>query len=155
MTLATVDYEGISQVLRQAAAEQRSQLYEHECYALLKHLGAGAAHVNRLIHVGSRPTPAELEMIPGSKVVLKVVSPYITHKTEASGVTIVPREICAVEAAFDLMMRDVPDHSMDDFVLLSGTAVREMLGKGIAPPPEFSRPEVAKILSDYYQTLDA
>ena len=54
-----------------------------------------------------------------------------------------------------VMMRDVPDHSKDDFVLLSGTAVREMLGKGIAPPPEFSRPEVAKILSDYYQTLDS
>ncbi|RLA47700.1 MAG: sulfate adenylyltransferase [Gammaproteobacteria bacterium] len=54
-----------------------------------------------------------------------------------------------------VMMRDVPDHSMDDFVLLSGTAVREMLGNGIAPPPEFSRPEVAKILSDYYQLLDA
>ena len=54
-----------------------------------------------------------------------------------------------------VMMRDAPDHSKDDFVLLSGTAVREMLGKGIAPPPEFSRPEVAKILSDYYQSLDA
>jgi sulfate adenylyltransferase len=53
-----------------------------------------------------------------------------------------------------VMMRDVPDHTPEDFVLLSGTAVREMLGKGIAPPPEFSRPEVAKILSDYYQSLD-
>ena len=53
-----------------------------------------------------------------------------------------------------VMMRDAPDHTRDDFVLLSGTAVREMLGKGIAPPPEFSRPEVAKILSDYYQSLD-
>jgi sulfate adenylyltransferase len=53
-----------------------------------------------------------------------------------------------------VMMCDVPDHTKDDFVLLSGTAVREMLGKGIAPPPEFSRPEVAKILSDYYQLLD-
>jgi len=52
-----------------------------------------------------------------------------------------------------VMMRDAPDHTKDDFVLLSGTAVREMLGKGIAPPPEFSRPEVAKILSDYYQSL--
>ena len=53
-----------------------------------------------------------------------------------------------------VMMRDAPDHTKDDFVLLSGTAVREMLGKGVAPPPEFSRPEVAKILSDYYQSLD-
>ncbi len=50
-----------------------------------------------------------------------------------------------------VMMRDAPDHSKDDFVLLSGTAVREMLGKGIKPPMEFSRPEVAQILMDYYQ----
>ena len=52
-----------------------------------------------------------------------------------------------------VMMKDAPDHSKDDFVLLSGTAVREMLGNGIAPPPEFSRPEVAKILMDYYRSL--
>ncbi|MGB1141657.1 MAG: sulfate adenylyltransferase, partial [Halioglobus sp.] len=55
-----------------------------------------------------------------------------------------------------IMMKDAPEgHTMDDFVLLSGTKVREMLGQGIAPPPEFSRPEVAKILSDYYLALDS
>ncbi|MBK5968043.1 MULTISPECIES: sulfate adenylyltransferase [Thiorhodovibrio] len=52
-----------------------------------------------------------------------------------------------------VMMRDAPDHSKEDFILLSGTRVREMLGKGEAPPPEFSRPEVAQILMDYYQSL--
>ncbi len=53
-----------------------------------------------------------------------------------------------------VMMREAPGHTPEDFITLSGTKVREMLSRGEAPPPEFSRPEVAKILSDYYQSLD-
>lgn len=37
-------------------------------------------------------------------------------------------------------------HDNAHHVVLSGTQVREMLGRGEAPPPEFTRPEVAKIL---------
>ena len=49
-----------------------------------------------------------------------------------------------------VMMRDVEDHTKDDFVILSGTKVREMLSKGESLPGEFARPEVAKVLMKHY-----
>ncbi len=44
-------------------------------------------------------------------------------------------------------------HPKEDQVHVSGTKQREMLSQGESPPPEFSRPEVVKILQDYYASL--
>ena len=54
-----------------------------------------------------------------------------------------------------VMMRDAPGHTLEDFVLLSGTRVREMLSNGEPLPEEFARPEIAQILMDYYQSTNA
>ncbi len=107
--MTTIDLEAITGLFAAAEAAGRSSLFEHECYQLLERIGAEAAPVNRLIPAGARPTAADLAGIPGERVVLKVVSPDITHKTEARGVRIVAREPGAVEAAFDLMLREVPE----------------------------------------------
>jgi sulfate adenylyltransferase len=50
-----------------------------------------------------------------------------------------------------VMMRDCP-HDKEDYLLLSGTKVRELLAKGEELPKEFSRPEVAEILSAFYRS---
>jgi sulfate adenylyltransferase len=52
-----------------------------------------------------------------------------------------------------IMMREAPEgHKKESFVFLSGTKVREMLSNGQDLPPEFARPEVAKILMGFYQS---
>jgi len=52
-----------------------------------------------------------------------------------------------------IMMREAPEgHKKESFVFLSGTKVREMLAAGQDLPPEFARPEVAKILMKFYQS---
>ena len=50
-----------------------------------------------------------------------------------------------------IMMRDYP-HDADDYFEISGTKLREMLAAGEPLPPEISRPEVAEILMEYYQS---
>lgn len=50
-------------------------------------------------------------------------------------------------------MRTCP-HGKADRLLLSGTMVRKTLSEGGELPAEFSRPEVVKILQEYYQGLE-
>ncbi len=50
-----------------------------------------------------------------------------------------------------VMMNEAADHQPEDYVMLSGTRLRELLGQGTTPPAEICRPEVAKILMEYYQ----
>ncbi len=138
-----IDFDGIEELLAAAHAEGRSILYEHECYDLLARTGAEAAPASRLVPVGAQPAPADLAAIPGDKVVLKIVSPDITHKTEARGVRIVANEIGAVEAAFELMLRQVPEayagwlasHRAErsaDLAGLVGAALEERLREKLA-----------------------
>lgn len=53
-----------------------------------------------------------------------------------------------------VMMSEVENHTAEDYVVLSGTNLRDLLANGIAPPPEIVRSEVAQILMEHYQLED-
>ena len=106
--MASIDFSRIEQLFRTAGQSGRSRLFEHECYELQEAIGAEAAPQHWFIAADDRPTQFELDSIPGSHLVLKVVSPDIVHKTEAGGVRIVPKDLAEVTAAFDAMLRESP-----------------------------------------------
>ena len=106
--MAPINFDVIENLFRSAYSGGRSVLLEHECYQLLAETGAEAAPDHILIPADAHPTPGDLEAVPGDKVVLKIVSPDITHKTEAKGVRIIAKEMGAVEATHELMVHQVP-----------------------------------------------
>jgi acyl-CoA synthetase (NDP forming) len=132
--MSGVDFDRVERILERAFRDGRNSLFEHECYDLLAATGAEAAPASRLIPVGTHPSARDLDAIPGDRVVLKIVSPDITHKTEARGVRIVANEIGAVEAAHELMLRQVPEvygawlerHEGEISAALSGLTGRDL-----------------------------
>ncbi|MFV0349344.1 MAG: acetate--CoA ligase family protein [Halodesulfovibrio sp.] len=104
-----VDLPSMEGVLRRAADEGRATLFEHEVYQFLKHLGSETPPRTLLLPVTAMPDDEELMSMPGDKVVLKIVSPTIVHKTEVGGVRIVPKEPDKIRATCRRMLYEVSE----------------------------------------------
>ncbi|WP_373499112.1 acetate--CoA ligase family protein [Desulfococcus sp.] len=105
-----IDFEAITQLFTQARAQGRDFLFEHETYALLNHSGAETPPRTHLLAKGSRPADEELTAMPGDRVVLKIVSPAIIHKTEVGGVRVVEKHPDNIRSAWRRMMVEVPEN---------------------------------------------
>lgn len=81
-----IDFSAMTSLFQGAAGEGRSFLFEHEVYDLLRNLGSETPPRNILLRAGTRPPDEELLSLPGDRVVLKIVSPYIVHKSDVGGV---------------------------------------------------------------------
>ncbi|HNQ22007.1 MAG TPA: acetate--CoA ligase family protein [Phycisphaerae bacterium] len=71
----------------------RRLLFEHEVYRLLELVGAVAPPRYYFVQKGEQITAQTLDCFPGDKVVLKVVSPDIAHKSDVGGVVFAPKDI--------------------------------------------------------------
>ncbi|RPJ14125.1 MAG: CoA-binding protein, partial [Deltaproteobacteria bacterium] len=86
-----VDFDKMTRLLANAAAEGRFQLYEHEAYEMLSALGSESVPEYLLFGRDHRLTSDALTPFLGEKVVLKVVSPDVVHKSDVGGVKVVSR----------------------------------------------------------------
>ena len=129
-----IDYEAISEIFRSAQNEGRDHLFEYEVYNLLGNSGAETPPKCILLPRGARSSDDELKALPGEKVVLKIVSPNIIHKTEVGGVRCVPKDPDKIRSAMRRMLYEVPEkyatminldpaHAPEDYRGLTGEAL--------------------------------
>lgn len=106
----SIDFEGITQLFNGANEQGRNSLFEHETYELLSKSGAETPPRTNVLDKGSRPSDEELIALPGEKIVLKVISPTIIHKTEVGGVKVVEKRAEKIRSAWRRMMYEVPEN---------------------------------------------
>jgi len=137
-----IDFEAMTQVFQTASLEGRQFLFEHEVYTLLKNLGSETPPRAILLQAGSRPSDQELMAMPGDKVVLKIVSPYIVHKSDVGGVRVVDKNPDKIRSTWRRMMYEVaenyadrierrPAHAPERYQGLSGDALVSAVSQDI------------------------
>ena len=105
-----IDFHAISALFREAQEKGRDRLFEYEVYNLLSRSGAETPPECILIPSGARPSADELTALPGDKIVLKIVSPTIIHKTEVAGVRVVSKDPNSIRSAIRRMQYEVPEN---------------------------------------------
>jgi len=149
-----IDYAAINGIFEAAAAEGRETLFEYEVYSLLRDSGAETPPRSVLLTRGGRPSDKELAALPGDRVVLKIVSPNIVHKTEVGGVVVVENSPDKIRSAWRRMVYEVPErcaamfeHSPDSapkvYAGLEGDALNAAIAADIRGVlmVEFMRPD--------------
>jgi acyl-CoA synthetase (NDP forming) len=110
-----------------ARAEGRRVLLEPEGYALVAALGVATPH-----HLFLR-RPHELDHADtsdlGERVVVKVVSPELLHKTDVGGVVTVRNDPAALRAAMDRLAGRLAGRRLEGFVLSEYVAYEPSLGR--------------------------
>lgn len=133
-------FEGI---LRAAYDDGRRQLFEHEVYRLIELVGAISPPRHRFVPKDALLAPEMLDEFPGEKVVLKLVSPDVAHKSDMRGVIFVPKDFHTVQREITRMIEahsrtvDVAGVLVVEFVEGARTGLGSELFLGVRSTREF------------------
>ncbi|MBI2840620.1 MAG: acetate--CoA ligase family protein [Acidobacteria bacterium] len=124
-----IDSAAIATILRKAETERRGALLETEGFGILTAMGI---RVPRQVFVRGRGELKDSAVPAGERVVLKVVSPAILHKSEAGGVQIVANDSDVIVAAIEQMSArfgeiDVRGYTISEYIPYDPSLGNELL----------------------------
>ncbi len=102
--LSGAESHAVERTLERVYEEGRRQLFEHEVYTLVQLVGAISPPHHVFLAPEDMISRQELARFPGDRVVLKIVSPDIVHKTEAAGISFVRKDYETVRGEIDRLI---------------------------------------------------
>ncbi|UCE41313.1 MAG: acetate--CoA ligase family protein [Candidatus Aminicenantes bacterium] len=107
-----IHFEKINDVFRSAENEGRNFLLEHEVYRILKQVGIKTPKF-LFIKKGQTIKQEDLAPFKKSAVVVKVVNPFIVHKTDVGGIQFTERNAAKVNRTCKIMLETIPKKFQD------------------------------------------
>lgn len=104
-----VNFSSICSLFDKARQEMRDHLYEYEVYDLIRYSGSETPPAYLFLPRQKRLEKQEIEDFPGERVVMKIVSPYILHKSDIGGVQIVNKSVEDILSAARRMYYEIPE----------------------------------------------
>lgn len=140
--LSPAEAHALERMLLDVQAGGRSRLYEHEVYRAIELVGAIAPPKYRFVARGSAFSAEMVREFPGDRVVLKVVSPTVTHKSDAGGVMFVEKSVGGVQRGIDQLVArcgrsEVAGVLVVEYVPNAGRGLGSELFVGIRATREF------------------
>jgi indolepyruvate ferredoxin oxidoreductase beta subunit len=102
--LSGAEAHAVERSLEEVYWADRRQLFEHEVYNIIQLVGAISPPHHLFLDTEEMISEEALEQFPGERVVLKLVSPDVVHKTEARGISFVRKDLETVRAEIDRLI---------------------------------------------------
>ncbi len=102
--LSGAEIHAVERTLERVYEEGRKQIFEHEVYTLVQLVGAISPPHHVFLATEDMISEEELARFPSDRVVLKIVSPDIVHKTEAAGIAFVRKDYETVRGEIDRLI---------------------------------------------------
>lgn len=130
----------ITEILHRVRAEGRDLLLEPEGYGVAAALGFATPRFT-VVPDATHLTAGLLESLAAPRVVVKVISPDIPHKTDVGGVAVIPRELQAARTAVEAMAARLSGRAVAGYLLAEfvphDTGLGSQLLVGVRHTPDF------------------